>query len=178
MTTNWLYLRSLTLVKAICLALVLSACASQLPKYSMDNATSAHPATMRFIAFSDQAKTAEAYDDMFATFYTPTTQQHIAKQLGWRKFLYSSAYRALKSGNCESIELKPLGSRVQIDCVGSMVVSSMFVADQQQSLHLRVYMIQQNGEWFMDKSGYVAANFAILPVTYNNAGMKFKSLLQ
>jgi hypothetical protein len=178
MTTNWLYLRSLTLVKAICLALVLSACASQLPKYSMDNATSAHPATQRFIAFSDQAKTADVYDDMFATFYTPTTQQHIAKQLGWRKFLYSSAYRALKNGNCESIELKPLGNRVQIDCVGSMVVSSMFLADQQQSLHLRVYMIQQKGEWFMDKSGYVAANFAILPVTYNSAGMKFKSSLQ
>ena len=175
MTTNWLYLRSLTLVKAICLALVLSACASQLPKYSMDNATSAHPATMRFIAFSDQAKTAEAYDDMFATFYTPTTQQHIAKQLGWRKFLYSSAYRALKNGNCESIELKPLGNRVQIDCIGSMVVSSMFLADQQQSLHLRVYMVQQKGEWFMDKSGYVAANLAALPVTFNRAGMKFKS---
>ena len=175
MTTNWLYLRSLTLVKAICLALVLSACASQLPKYSMDNATSAHPATMRFIAFSDQAKTAEAYDDMFATFYTPTTQQHIAKQLGWRKFLYSSAYRALKNGNCESIELKPLGNRVQIDCIGSMVVSSMFLADQQQSLHLRVYMVQQKGEWFMDKSGYVAANLAALPVTFNKAGMKFKS---
>jgi|GEM_PF-2521851 len=175
MTTNWLYLRSLILVKAICLALVLSACASQLPKYSMDNATSAHPATQRFIAFSDQAKTAEAYDDMFATFYTPTTQRHIAKQLGWRKFLYSSAYRALKNGNCESIELKPLGNRVQIDCIGSMVVSSMFLADQQQSLHLRVYMVQQKGEWFMDKSGYVAANLAALPVTFNKAGMKFKS---
>ena len=118
MTTNWLYLRSLTLVKAICLALMLSACTSQLPKYSMDNATSAHPATMRFIAFSDQAKTAEAYDAMLAAFYTPATQAHIAKQLGWRKFLYSSAYRALKNGNCESIELKPLGNRVQIDCVG------------------------------------------------------------
>ena len=175
MTTNWLYLRSLTLVKAICLALVLSACASQLPKYSMDNATSAHPATQRFIAFSDQAKTAEAYDDMFATFYTPTTQRHIAKQLGWRKFLYSSAYRALKNGNCESIELKPLGNRVQIDCIGSMVVSSMFLADQQQSLHLRVYMVQQKGQWFMDKSGYAAANLAALPVTFNRAGMKFKS---
>ena len=175
MTTNWLYLRSLTLVKAICLALVLSACASQLPKYSMDNATSAHPATQRFIAFSDQAKTAEAYDDMFATFYTPTTQQHIAKQLGWRKFLYSSAYKALKNGECKSIQLKPLGNRVQIDCVGSMVVSSMFLADQQQSLHLRVYMIQQNGKWFMDKSGYAAANLATLPVTYNRTGMKFKA---
>ena len=111
----------------------------------------------------------------FATFYTPTTQQHIAKQLGWRKFLYSSAYKALKNGNCESIELKPLGNRVQIDCVGSMVVSSMFLADQQQSLHLRVYMVQQNGQWFMDKAGYAAANLAALPVTYNRAGMKFKS---
>jgi threonine/homoserine efflux transporter RhtA len=175
MTTNWLYLRSLILVKAICLALVLSACASQLPKYSMDNTTSAHPATQRFIAFSDQAKTAEAYDAMLAAFYTPATQAHIAKQLGWRKFLYSSAYRALKNGNCESIELKPLGNRVQIDFIGSMVVSSMFVADQQQSLHLRVYMVQQKGEWFMDKSGYVAANLAALPVTFNKAGMKFKS---
>ena len=175
MTTNWLYLRSLTLVKAICLALILSACTSQLPKYSMDDATSTHPATMRFIAFSEQAKTAEAYDAMLAAFYTPATQAHIAKQLGWRKFLYSSAYRALKNGNCESIELKPLGNRVQIDCVGSMVVSSMFVADQQQSLHLRVYMVQQNGQWFMDKSGYATANLATLPVTYNRAGMKFKS---
>ena len=63
-----------------------------------------------------------------------------------------------------------LGNRVQIDCVGSMVVSSMFLADQQQSLHLRVYMVQQNGQWFMDKSGYVAANLATLPVTYNRRG--------
>jgi hypothetical protein len=178
MTSNQLYLRSLTLIKATCLALILSACASQLPKYSMGDATSAHPATMRFIAFAEQAKTAATYDDMFETFYTPTTQQHIAKQLGWRRFLYSSAYKALKNGNCENIQLKPLGNRVQIDCVGSMVVSSMFLADQQQSLHLRVYMIQQKQEWFMDKSGYVAANFAILPVTYNSAGMKFKSSLQ
>ena len=178
MTRNQLYLRSLTLIKATCLALILSACASQLPKYSMDDATSAHPATMRFIAFAEQAKTAATYDDMLATFYTPTTRQHIAKQLGWRKFLYSSAYKALKNGNCESIQLKTLGNRVQIDCVGTMVVSSMFLADQQQSLHLRVYMIQQKQEWFMDKSGYVAANFAILPVTYNSAGMKFKSSLQ
>ena len=175
MTSNQLYLRSLTLIKASCLALILSACASQLPKYSMGDATSAHPATMRFIAFAEQAKTAATYDDMFETFYTPTTQQHIAKQLGWRKFLYSSAYRALKSGNCESIELKPLGSRVQIDCLGSMVVSSMFIADQQQSLHLRVYMVQQKGQWFMDKSGYAAANLATLPVTYNRTGMKFKA---
>ena len=175
MTSNQLYLRSLTLIKASCLALILSACASQLPKYSMGDATSAHPATMRFIAFAEQAKTAATYDDMLATFYTPTTRQHIAKQLGWRKFLYSSAYKALKNGNCESIELKPFGNRVQIDCVGSMVVSSMFLADQQQSLHLRVYMVQQNGQWFMDKSGYAAANLATLPVTYNRTGMKFKA---
>ena len=98
MTSKQLYLRSLTLIKATCLALILSACASQSPKYSMDDATSAHRATTRFIAFVEQAKTAATYDDMLATFYTPTTQQHIAKQLGWRKFLYSSAYKALKNG--------------------------------------------------------------------------------
>ena len=175
MTTRRLHLSTFTLIKATCFALALSACTSQLPKYSMDDATNNHPATQRFIAFSEQAKTAETYGEMLTTFYTPATQQHIAKQLGWRKFLYSAAYRALKSGNCESIQLKPLGGRVQIDCSGSMIVSSMFVADQQQSLHLRVYMVQQKGQWFMDKSGYVATNLATLPATFNKAGMKFKS---
>jgi len=159
-------------------ALLFVGCSSQLDKPTMDDATRVHPATQRFISFAYKAKTVERYDELVSEFYIPQTQQRIEKLFGWPLFVYSSPFRALKNGHCDSIELTPLENRVQIDCLGIMTVQSMILDDHDEPMHLRVYMLQHKGKWYFDRSGYVYADSDSIPVTYGRAGIKFKSTLE
>lgn len=158
----------------------LFACSNFSPKYTMDEDTRDHPATQRFIQFAENVKTAESFEELQSDFYTTTTQRQIAKAIGWRKLVYSAPYQMLKNGTCDTITLIPQGTpnRALIDCMGTILVKSMFIEDRVEAVHLRVIMIQQGGAWFFDKAGYVNANTAHPPVSYSRFGMKFKSELE
>ncbi len=149
--------------------------ATDTPKFAIDDATSKHPATQRFIDFSAQAKTAESFTNLSELFYTKQTQQKMQTLLGWQSFVYSAPYKALKNGHCETIRLKPIGRRVQLDCLGTMIVPSMFLGDQEHRMHLRVYMLEEQGRWYLDKSGYVSTSLNEASSGYNRAGLKFKA---
>lgn len=156
----------------------LAGCASQPAKISMDTATSEHPATQRFIAFSDAAKTAESFEALWPEFYTSATAEKVSGLLGWRRFVYSAPYTVLSKGDCEQIELKRSGSRVQLDCIGTATISSMILGDQLHRMHLRAFMTQQNGQWFMDQAGYVTTQAGVYNAGFTRAGLKFESELE
>lgn len=148
---------------------------TEAPKFGMDDATSNHPATQRFIDFSAQAKTAESFTDLLELFYTKQTQKKMQTLLGWQSFVYSAPYRALKDGHCDTVRLAPAGNRVQLDCLGTMIVPSMFLGDQEHRMHLRVFMLEERGRWYLDKSGYVSTSLQEASGSYNRAGLKFKA---
>jgi hypothetical protein len=127
--------------------------ATDTPTFAIDDATSNHPATKQFINFAAQAKTAESFTNLSELFYTTQTQQKMQTLLGWQGFVYSAPYKALKNGHCEIIRLKPIGRR----------------------MHLRVYMIEEQGRWYLDKSGYVSTSLNEASSGYNRAGLKFKA---
>ncbi|MDB4631389.1 hypothetical protein OAF61_02735 [Pseudomonadales bacterium] len=165
-------------IVALITAGCLTACISPTPKYTMNKQTSAHPATERFTAFANAAKTAKSHDELLERFYTAQTQRQISGLIGWRKLLYSSSYRALKRGTCESIELKVLGPQVQIDCFGTMIVPSMFLGDQQHRMHLRVYLVQEQSQWYLAQAGYVSVVPGELSNGFTRAGLRFKSAIE
>ena len=154
----------------------LTGCATnEAPTFAMDDATGNHPATQRFIDFSAQAKTAKNFTDLLELFYTKQTQKKMQTLLGWQSFVYSAPFKALKNGRCETIRLKPAGLHVQLDCLGTMIVPSMFLGDQEHRMHLRVFMIEEQGRWYLDKSGYVSTSLNEASSGYNRAGLKFKA---
>ena len=144
----------------------------------MDETTSTHLATQRFIAFTKAARVAGSFDTVLQTFYTKSTQEKVAKLVGWSKLIYSSSYEALKNGNCERIQLKSLGQQVQIDCIGTMRVPSLFLGDQEHRMQLRVYMSEYQGMWYLEQAGYISVVPGDLSNGRTRAGLKFPSSIE
>lgn len=159
-------------------AAILAGCITTSSKYEMDDATREHPATQRFLHYIKAVESSDSFESLVEEYYLPATQRRIASAVGWGQLVYSAPYKVLKDGNCSSITLKPAVNRSQLDCVGSMLVRSMFIGDHEEPVHLRVFLVNLKGQWYLDKAGYVHTNSSSGPVTYGRGGIKFKSALE
>lgn len=156
--------------------LFLSACATVPEQAKMNEETRAHPATKRFFEYSAASKEAESFKAMLPEFYTAITQKRIASLKGWYKLSYSSAYQFLKQGECNRIEKKQISSRrVQLDCIGPLVVGSVILPDRTESAHLRAFLELRGDQWFFDKAGYAHVNSLTQPPSFSRYGMRFSS---
>ena len=158
--------------------LFLGACATT-PQPKMNEETRTHPATNRFFEYSAASKEADNFKAMLPEFYTAIAQKRIASLKGWYKLSYSSAYQFLKQGECNRIEKKQISSkRVQLDCIGPLVVGSVILPDRTESAHLRVFLDLRNDQWFFDKAGYVHVNSLTQPSSFSRYGMQFSSEIE
>jgi len=146
---------------------------------NLDDNIRTHPATKRFIQFAKASKSATNFEELTAQFYLEQTQAKIKTLKGWYRFTYSAAFDALNKGTCQTIKLKEINHQtVQIDCIGTMIVKSIIYKERTEHMHLRSYMILNNEEWYLDKSGLVQSNTVLQPATFLKKGMKFESPLE
>lgn len=167
------YSSALTIFTTLCLV----GCATPGSRYQMDDSTAEHPATQRFLKFIASVEKAENFEELVEEYYTLSSQKRAPKAMGWAQFVYSAPYKVLKNGQCESIHIKPFTNRVQLDCIGTMTVRSLFLGENEEHFHLRVMMLNQLEQWQIDKSGYVHTNSSNGPVTLSKFGIKFDSKL-
>ena len=174
-----MYLLNRKSIAWIAILAFLTGCVSTANLYNMDEATREHPAIERFLAFKTASKTEANYDSLLKEFYTPQTQTQIAMLKGWYKLAYSSAHRFLKDGECETITLTPKhSSRAQLDCTGPLTVNSIILGSNEETGHLRVFMVRQGEQWYLEKAGYVHTNSTVQPITYGRFGLRFESPIE
>ena len=158
-------------------AILATSCATQ-PGIKMNDLAQDHPATTRFLAFAESASNGTPAEELIREYYTEKTQAIIAKQIGWYKLAYTSTYQFLKQGECAEIRIsKTYGNRIQLDCIGELLVQSVIIDDVVEPAHLQVNMVKQNDQWYFDRAGYLYVDTGVVPNAYNRFGIRFDSEL-
>ena len=113
-----------------------------------------HPAYKAFVAYSKTVSKHEAFDDSVIAHFLPSLQGPIAESMGWYRLVFSSSHQALRQGKCEEIYLQSITeSSVQLNCKGPFEFVSHFGFKSQETMHLRTYIRQEQGQWYIGRSG-------------------------
>ena len=140
---------------SICLllAVVLSSCAS-IDKRLVNAADAEHPGMQVFLAYAEAVNTSEEIDDNVKSFFSKHARTRIETTKGWHRLVYTSSYRALKDGECESITISARSqSKILVSCEGPFVFKSAFGYKSDETMHLRVNVVRSAEGWTIDTSG-------------------------
>ena len=160
--------------------LVLTGCLISCTTVSIEFASkeqTEHPAAQTFIRYISSIPGTDKARELIA-FYRPKDRQRIQNLKGWNLFAYTSAYRGLKSGRCEQLTLRKVhNNMVHIDCLGSYNFKQILGNTSIESMHIRVIMVQSDGEWYLDRSGLQHTQNGGETKYISRYGIKFKHSL-
>lgn len=113
-----------------------------------------HPSVKVFLEFEKEVKNTKTFDQGLMSFFSPKARREIETKKGWYRLVYTSTYRALRDGVCETINIiKESRSNVLLSCKGDYKFKSVFGMSSNERMHLRVNLRLIDDVWYLDKAG-------------------------
>lgn len=166
---NHLLIRGAFLLAAI----VLTSCATVDKRFSNTD-DKQHPAMQVFLDYKKASSASEKFSDEIKAFFSPASQRRIDTTMGWHKLVFTTSYKALRLGDCDSINIiENLSNSILISCKGPYNYQSAFGYSSDETMHLQVYVKKQAEQWYISTGGLTHTMDSGKSVP-RSTGIKFK----